>query len=119
MAERVLQTAFRTLAAACRELAEICDRDIKEFALSWHRIADNASVLETADPLDQEDVKSLLDAIRMSFRHYPGEFMEAYIVRSDPDEDLRENDRLDALKVRVSRAAAEVQELMKIDPRSY
>lgn len=119
MTDPVLRNAFQNLAQSALELAEVCDRDIKEFALSWHRIASNARVLESADSVDLDDARSLLDAIRMSFRHSPGEFMEAYIVRSDPDEDLRENDRLDALKKQVGRAAAEVQKLMKIDPRSY
>lgn len=119
MIDHELKRAFKNLAHAALELAELCDQDIQEFALSWHRIASNAHVLEESDVVDPDDVKSLLDSIRMSLRHYPGEFMEAYIVRSDPDDDRQENDRLESLKDRVGRAAAEVRKLMKVDPRSY
>lgn len=114
-----LQDALRTLSQATLELAQVCDRDIDEFAGNWHRIASNASALETMENVDPDDVKDLLGSIRWLFGYHPGSFMEQYIARADLDEQSRENERFDALKKRVGQAAAEVRKLMNIDPRSY
>lgn len=119
MTDPEVRGAFRRLADAAGQLAQVCDRDIKEFAMSWHRIADNARFLEDTDSVDLDDVRSLLDSVRMSFSYHPGEFMEQYIARADYEEQARENAHLDELKKRVGHAAAEVRKLMKIDPRSY
>lgn len=119
MTEPRLKEVLHVLAEATRDLAKICDRDIKTFAASWHRIANNARVLEASESVDPEDVKSLLGAIKGLFGHYPNSFMDAFIVRTDPNEDLRENEHFDSLKKRVGSAAAEIRNVMKIDPRSY
>lgn len=119
MTDPTLRDAFRALAQTTLELAQVCDRDIDEFAGDWHRIASNSSALETMENVDPEDVKDLLSSIRWLFGYHPGSFMEQYIARVDLDDQARENERFDALKKRVGHAAAEVRKLMKIDPRSY
>lgn len=114
-----LHRALHNLAEAASEIAEICDHDIDEFAGVWHGVSSNTQILEKTDSPDPEDVKELLASIRWLFAYHPGSFMEAYVARADLDEQSRENERLDALKKQVGHAAAELRELMKIDPRSY
>ena len=119
MLEPKLRDALRGLAQAASEVSEVCDRDIQDFSMTWSRIASNSRVLESSESVDPEDVRSLLGSIRGMFSYHPGSFMEAYIARAGLDEMARENERFDALKKRVSSAAAEVRAIMKIDPRSY
>lgn len=119
MLEPRLLLALRTLAEPANEIAGICDKDITEFSGVWHGIVDNIHALETTDCLDKEDVKEVLGSIRWLFGYRPGSFMEAYIARSDHDEQSRQNSHLDDLKKRVGQAAAELRSLLEIDPRSY
>lgn len=119
MSNPQLIEAFRNLATAAQEVAEICDQDIREFAGVWHGVVNNIRVLENAESLDLEDVKSLLSSIKWLFSHHPGSFLEAYIPRSDFNEQVRENKRFDNVKDRVYYAAADVKDILKIDPYSY
>ena len=119
MIEPKLAEVFRSLSQAALEIAEVCDRDITEFAGVWHGIARNARVLQVSKSLDLEDVKSFLGSIRWLFGYRPGSFVETYIPRDDFDEQVLENKRFNALKERVYNAAADVQDMLKIDPTSY
>lgn len=114
MNESKARAALQRLAEAAGELATVCDRDVTEFARTWHAIANNARVLEreTALPQVRGDIESLLDSIASLFGYHPGAFTEAYIARSDFNEQVAENAKFDALKDRVSEAAGALRDAL-------
>lgn len=114
-----LTVALRALVEPASELAELCDRDISEFAGVWHGIVENIGVLERVEVVDPEAVEEVLRSISWLFSYHPGSFMDAYVARANHDEQARANVHLDELKKRVGRAAADVRTvrtLIEMDP---
>jgi len=104
--------ALNQLADAAAELATVCDREVPDFAATWHTIASNAQVLGREQALlpVQADVAQLISAIVLLFGYHSGSFAEAYVVRANFDEQLAENVKFDALKQRVSAAAGALKQ---------
>jgi hypothetical protein len=106
--------ALNELAGATAELAAVCDRDVPDFASTWHAIATNAQVLacEPALLASRDDIAALLASIVSLFGYHPGSFTEAYVVRANFDEQVAENSNFDALKERVSAAAGALKQAL-------
>jgi phage terminase small subunit len=114
--ERNARQALTELARATAELAAMCDREVPDFADTWHTIANNAQVLAREPALlVSDDIAALLASIVSLFGSHPGSFSEAYIVRPSPDEQVAENEKFDSLKNRVSAAAGALKRALHAD----
>lgn len=114
MNEPNARKALSELASVTAELAAVCDREVPDFAATWHAIASNAQALarEPALLAARADVAALLSSIVSLFGYHPGGFTEAYIVRPNFDEQAAENARFDSLKERVSAAAGALKQAL-------
>jgi hypothetical protein len=117
MNEPNARQALNELAGATAELAAVCDREVPDFASTWHAIASNAQVLarEPALLASRDDVAALLTSIVSLFGYHPGSFSEAYVVRPNFDEQVAENSKFDLLKERVSAAAGALKRALPKD----
>ena len=85
----------------------MCDGEAPERGPAWHSVARNAAALEEKNT--REEISDLLHGAASTFAYHPGSFIEVHVVRADPNEQLRANERLDQLKDRVSTCLAELR----------
>lgn len=95
----------------------MCEREVPDFAGTWHAIASNAQAFarEPALLASRADVAALLASIVSLFGYHPGGFMEPYIVRPNFDEQVAENAKFDSLKERVSAVAGALKQALPED----
>ena len=88
-------------------MSSICAREqMEQFAPFWASVAQVASTL-VAEPT-REYVQRLVRDIFSQYRYHPDSFMDMYVVRADPDEQLRESETFDALRDKIRQLAGEL-----------
>ncbi len=96
MNNRELIVWLQKLGAAAEALAELCDREAKEYGLVWHSVA--RSAVELADMPTKDAVRELVSDVAWLLGHRPNSFSEVYVVRADLEQQQIENVKFDALK---------------------
>lgn len=104
-----VERLLRELSDAASTMSTICAREqMEQFAPFWASVAQVASTL--AEEPTREYVQRLVRDIFSMCRYHPGSFMEMYVVRADPDEQLRESETFDALRDKIRRMAGELDD---------
>ncbi|HPH65163.1 MAG TPA: hypothetical protein PLF40_05435 [Kofleriaceae bacterium] len=91
--------AVRTTSA---ELAALCKREsnMNQFARFWEQVSHVAGNLFT-EGAQREELIDLGNKIGAVYNYHPGEFLDMYIIRPNPDEQRAANDAFDKLRDRM------------------
>lgn len=88
-------------------MSGVCGREqMERFAPFWASVARVASTL--MEEPTREYVQRLVRDIFSQYRYHPDSFMDMYVVRADPDEQLRECEAFDALRDKIRQLAGEL-----------
>ncbi len=108
MKNGTLQAVISTSA----ELAALCAREINmnQFSGFWKQVSAVATNLFT-EGARRDELVDLGNKIGAAFNYHPGEFLDMYVIRRNPDEQRAANDDFDKLKERMLSLAGEVIDL--------
>lgn len=103
---------LQAVIATSSELAALCEREtnMNRFARFWKQVSEVATNLFT-EGAKRDELIDLGNKIGAVYNYHPGEFLDMYVIRRNPDEQRAANADFDKLKERMLLLAGDLIDL--------